>query len=94
MAFNVDTMKGRRNWAYATLGSVAALVIANKARKNRNAPPVRNCQNRQMANPDMDVMSDFNLSIIKSAHFLPLGTPALESLTFRPINHQFLLDLN
>ena len=61
MAFNVDTMKGRRNWAYATLGSVAALVIANKARKNRNAPPVRNCQNRQMANPDMDVMSDFNL---------------------------------
>ena len=33
MAFNLDSVKGRRNWAIATLGSIGAIYLANKARK-------------------------------------------------------------
>merc|ERR1712198_367456 len=44
MAFNLDSVKGRRNWAIATLGSIGAIYLANKARKGSQpaAPPFPN----------------------------------------------------
>merc|ERR1712117_129848 len=37
MAFALDTLKGRRNWALATVGSVGGLIFAIKARKGVQA---------------------------------------------------------
>jgi len=34
MAFSLDSVKGRRNWAIATLGSIGAIYVVNKARKS------------------------------------------------------------
>merc|ERR1719381_486934 len=41
MTFNVDTVKGRRNWALATIGSVGAVYLAVKARKASTAAPAK-----------------------------------------------------
>ena len=37
MAFALDTLKGRRNWALATIGSVGGMIFAIKARKGVQA---------------------------------------------------------
>ena len=37
MAFSLETIKGRRNWALATIGSVGGIYFAIKARKGVQA---------------------------------------------------------